>query len=270
MSITKTMIDSRDIKELHPILQVLTNEFLRIAKERNLPVAVTSTYRNHEMQDYYYNVTKTTTVKGGYSYHNHRLAVDIVPLINGVPAWPQPAQYNWNRLGETGESLGLEWGGRWTSFVDRPHYQMTFGLTCAEILNGKAIPQKIVRGCPDRRLVRLVQELVGVTVDGIFGDLTLAAVKRFIPSGEVDAAGLKLLLDRRNAASQPTPVPVNEFSDVPTGHWSASAFREMQKRGIITGYDENGKRVAGFGKPMETERIVQLLWNLMQYLEGKK
>jgi peptidoglycan L-alanyl-D-glutamate endopeptidase CwlK len=34
-------------------------------------------------------------------------------------SWAGP----WDELGELAESLGLEWGGRWATFRDRPHFQ---------------------------------------------------------------------------------------------------------------------------------------------------
>jgi hypothetical protein len=31
--------------------------------------------------------------------------------------------------------MGLEWGGNFSSFIDRPHFQMTFGHSIEELLN---------------------------------------------------------------------------------------------------------------------------------------
>lgn len=128
------MIDSRRIEDLNPILQVLTKRFLGIAAEKGLKVGISGTYRDKEMQDKLYNqVPKVTTVRGGYSYHNWRLAVDIVPLDEkGNLSWPSVSNPIWQQLGAIGKSLGLEWGGSWKSFVDMPHYQLTFGYACAD------------------------------------------------------------------------------------------------------------------------------------------
>lgn len=30
----------------------------------------------------------------------------------------------WELVGEIGEALGLTWGGRWSSFVDKPHFEL--------------------------------------------------------------------------------------------------------------------------------------------------
>jgi hypothetical protein len=40
-------------------------------------------------------------------------------------------------IGKLGESLGFEWGGRWTGKKNDPgHYQMTFGQPYSELANG--------------------------------------------------------------------------------------------------------------------------------------
>jgi peptidoglycan L-alanyl-D-glutamate endopeptidase CwlK len=49
------------------------------------------------------------------------LAFDIAVVIGGKANW-DTAHYK--KIGPLGEALGLEWGGRWTSFVDLPHYQL--------------------------------------------------------------------------------------------------------------------------------------------------
>ena len=70
------------------------------------------------------------------------------------------------------------------------------------------------------------------------------------------------------SAQQPpipaTPSPDRPFTDVPPGHWSEEAFSEMHKLGLISGL---GDGTVGFGQPMETERIVQLMWNVVKRFE---
>ena len=42
-------------------------------------------------------------------------------IINGQASW---IAAHFDVLGPIGESLGLEWGGRWQGFPDRPHFQL--------------------------------------------------------------------------------------------------------------------------------------------------
>ncbi|MGB7925246.1 MAG: peptidoglycan-binding protein [Pyrinomonadaceae bacterium] len=64
-----------------------------------------------------------TNARGGQSNHNYGLAVDLVPFTNGKPNWLAPNSI-WMALGSEAESLGLEWGGSWKKFLDRPHVQL--------------------------------------------------------------------------------------------------------------------------------------------------
>jgi hypothetical protein len=61
-----------------------------------------------------------TQSKGGQSWHNFGLAVDVTPLDGG---WNAPAEA-WDVLGAALVEAGLEWGGHWRKFVDRPHAQL--------------------------------------------------------------------------------------------------------------------------------------------------
>mgnify|MGYP003623833130 CR=1 FL=1 len=36
--------------------------------------------------------------------------------------------------------MGLEWGGAWTGFIDKPHFQWTNGLTLAQLQKGDYPP----------------------------------------------------------------------------------------------------------------------------------
>lgn len=56
----------------------------------------------------------------GKSAHNYKVAVDVVEFKNGKPLWNNP---RWEEIRALGESCELEWGGRWRSFKDRPHFQ---------------------------------------------------------------------------------------------------------------------------------------------------
>lgn len=65
-----------------------------------------------------------TNAPPGASRHNHGTAVDLVPrqLID-TPNW-SPDSPIWAQVGALADEFGLEWGGNWTSFVDRPHFQL--------------------------------------------------------------------------------------------------------------------------------------------------
>jgi peptidoglycan L-alanyl-D-glutamate endopeptidase CwlK len=78
-----------------------------------------------------------TKARPGRSWHNWRRALDVVPVDEATspdlrdpdnPLWNAPY---WPALGELGEALGYEWGGRWG---DNPHFQWTHGATLDGLL----------------------------------------------------------------------------------------------------------------------------------------
>jgi len=138
------MINSRDIKDLHPHVRTLVERFLAKCAEEGIDVIITSTYRDMESQAALYAQGRTTpgkivtNAKAGQSWHNYRLAFDFCPIINGKAQWSDTKLFT--RCGEIAESVGLEWAGRWKSFKELAHCQATAGLKLADLQAGK-IPQ---------------------------------------------------------------------------------------------------------------------------------
>jgi peptidoglycan L-alanyl-D-glutamate endopeptidase CwlK len=137
------MVDSRDIKELHPKAQDLCNQFIAKCKEAGISITITSTYRDNEKQTQLYNQGRTTpgkivtNAKAGQSIHNYRLAFDFCPIVNGQAAWSDTLLFI--TCGRIGKSLGLTWGGDFKSIKDMPHFEYTNGLTLADLQAGKTI-----------------------------------------------------------------------------------------------------------------------------------
>lgn len=78
---------------------------------------------------------KVTNAKGGQSWHNFGLAIDMVedgdPNKAGIQwSWANNASYL--KIGTFAQQSGLEWGGFWKSFQDFPHVQMICGMTLAD------------------------------------------------------------------------------------------------------------------------------------------
>lgn len=139
------MINSRDINDLHPKVASLAVAFKQLCDEEGIDLLITSTYRDHESQNALYAQGRTTkgnivtNAKGGQSMHNWRVAFDVVPLRNGKPVWDTRDPV-WARIGALGESVGLEWSGRWAGRLkETAHFQYTGGLTIADLQSGKVI-----------------------------------------------------------------------------------------------------------------------------------
>jgi len=138
------MINSRNINDLLPNVQVRVEKFIELCDEEGIDLLITSTYRDNESQGELYEQGRTrpgkvvTNAKPGESWHNYRCAIDVVPLINGKPNW-DGSDPIWETIGELGERAGLEWAGRWRTFKELAHFQYTGGLTLADLKAGKEI-----------------------------------------------------------------------------------------------------------------------------------
>jgi peptidoglycan L-alanyl-D-glutamate endopeptidase CwlK len=62
-----------------------------------------------------------TRAQPGQSAHNFGAAFDI--CVVGPHPYPDDEAL-WNAYGAAGEKVGLSWGGRWRSIVDRPHFEL--------------------------------------------------------------------------------------------------------------------------------------------------
>jgi len=141
------MINSRSLDELHPIVKEKVQQFIQKCDENGIDLLVTSTYRDHESQNALYAQGRTTpgkkvtNAKAGQSWHNWRVAVDVVPLRNGKPVWGTTGVdwELWEAVGNIGESVGLEWAGRWKTFKEYAHFQYTGGLKLADFQAGKQL-----------------------------------------------------------------------------------------------------------------------------------
>lgn len=86
-----------------------------------------------------------TNAKGGQSYHNYGLAIDIVLILdkdkNGTfetASWDVKSDFDgdkkadWMEVVQIFKRYGFEWGGDW-KFLDLPHFQKSFGKSIYEL-----------------------------------------------------------------------------------------------------------------------------------------
>jgi peptidoglycan L-alanyl-D-glutamate endopeptidase CwlK len=109
------------------------------------------TLRTNAEQDALYAIGRSkpgkvvTNAKGGQSYHNYGLAVDIVLLkdTNGdgtfeTASWETNVDFDgdgvadWVEVVRIFKEFGWEWGGDW-KFSDKPHFQKTLGKSIREL-----------------------------------------------------------------------------------------------------------------------------------------
>ena len=121
---------SRDITMCHPQLQLLAKKLITECKKQGLIVKLGECFRSVAEQDALYAQGRTTkgsivTNARGTSYssmHQWGVAFDVI-RNDGKGAYNDSD--NWfSKEAKIGKSLGLEWGGDWTSPIDKPHFQL--------------------------------------------------------------------------------------------------------------------------------------------------
>lgn len=126
-------MSSRKIEDLVPAMQLRALRFAGAMAEAGVPFIITCTRRTQAEQDELYARGRTKpgrkvtwTLK---SRHIDGEAFDIAVCKTGVPQWDGKCDVDedgipdYTEAGQIGESLGLEWGGRWKS-PDFPHFQL--------------------------------------------------------------------------------------------------------------------------------------------------
>jgi len=137
---------SADLALLKPKVRALAQELMSLCQQFGCPILIIQTFRTIEEQDALYAKGRTapgkivTRAKGGSSLHNYGVAFDFAPIVEGRPNWKRLDLFD--RVGVIGEGLGLEWGGRWVTFKDRPHFQFRMGYRLKDFQEGKVDESK--------------------------------------------------------------------------------------------------------------------------------
>lgn len=126
----------RNLATLDPTTAKLAREHLRCLAAEGYTFKITSGTRTFSEQAALFAKGRTapgpkvTKARPGSSWHNFGLAYDLT-LFQGDknPVWEHPA---YDIAGRIGEELGLRWGGRFKSLVDKPHFERPIGITLAE------------------------------------------------------------------------------------------------------------------------------------------
>jgi peptidoglycan L-alanyl-D-glutamate endopeptidase CwlK len=127
-------ISEERVLKISPKIRNNVRGFFQEAENQGIKLRLTDGFRSFEEQDALYSKGRTTAgnivtnAKGGQSYHNYGLAFDVVDM----ELWWNGA--DWQKIGKIGKSFGFEWGGDWSGFVDKPHFQKKFGQTTSQLL----------------------------------------------------------------------------------------------------------------------------------------
>lgn len=137
------------IQLLHPKLRSdvdeIYNEICNVLTGRAI-CRFSQTLRTYEEQNTLYAQGRTTkgkivtNAKGGSSYHQFGLAIDVVLIIDGKTAsWDTKTDFDkdgksdWMEVVSIFKKHGWEWGGDFKSIKDYPHFQKTFGYNIKQL-----------------------------------------------------------------------------------------------------------------------------------------
>jgi peptidoglycan L-alanyl-D-glutamate endopeptidase CwlK len=144
---------SRSLLDLASDVYPLAERMMVQCAETGLPVLVTCTLRSSDEQAALFaqcrqpllvvnklraiaklppiteadNARIVTKAKPGQSLHETGRAIDIYPLDGGKIVYDAKSSL-WLVLGAIGESIGLEWAGRWERFREMAHFQKSLSF----------------------------------------------------------------------------------------------------------------------------------------------
>lgn len=128
---------SRSLVDLADPVGVCADRFLSACRLQGLDVLIYCTLRSNAEQDALYQVGRTkrgrivTNAMAGESLHNpdengKAWAFDAAPMSCGAIKWYDTDLLT--HMGEIGESVGLEWAGRWSGALrEMVHFQIKRG-----------------------------------------------------------------------------------------------------------------------------------------------
>lgn len=149
---------SRVISDLHPELQAKIQELMVLCTKNGITIGIAECVRTVAEQNALYAKGRTapgkivTNCKGTdyKSMHQWGVAFDFYlkcdankdGKVNSTDAYYDTTGL-FAKVGKLGQSIGLEWGGSWTSIVDKPHFQLpNWGSTAKNLIAKYGTPDK--------------------------------------------------------------------------------------------------------------------------------
>lgn len=118
---------TRDPAKLCPCIRLLHTQFIAHFDTRGVRVQTIETLRDLERQRWYVKTRVSRTLR---SFHLPQpplqlsLAFDVAPRAYlSMKGW-NPGGLLWDEMGALGHTLGLQWGGDWAGWKDKPHFQL--------------------------------------------------------------------------------------------------------------------------------------------------
>lgn len=152
---------SKIIADLHPELQKKIQELMTLCVKNGITIGISECVRTVAEQNALYAKGRTapghivTNCRGTdyRSMHQWGVAFDFYlkydanrdGKITSTDAY-YDATGLFEKVGKLGQSIGLEWGGSWTSIIDKPHFQLPqWGSTAKNLIAKYGTPDKFMK-----------------------------------------------------------------------------------------------------------------------------
>ncbi|MDQ3748003.1 MAG: M15 family metallopeptidase [Acidobacteriota bacterium] len=120
-------LNGQRLARVHPTLAKRSNELIALAKAEGFELLIVQGLRTFAEQDAIYAQGRSrkgkivTNARGGQSNHCYGASVDFLFITDGIPDWTEELYRN---LGDWTTKVGLDWGGRWRTYIDLPHCEL--------------------------------------------------------------------------------------------------------------------------------------------------
>lgn len=141
----KVKLDSGTVSRFRAIYPNIATRAIRVFNDMAIVhgkcLRVTEGFRTFKRQEELYAIGRdtpgrrtVTNAKPGESFHNYGCAIDVCfrgsdPYLEKDPK----GIFYWKEFGRLSKLHGFVWGGDFTYISDKPHIQLTYGLTLPEI-----------------------------------------------------------------------------------------------------------------------------------------
>ena len=142
----------RDIRQLHPQLQLKIAELKTKCEKNSLKIGIGECLRTVSEQDALYAQGRTkpgsivTNAKGSTYSSQHQWGIAFDFYRNDGKGAFYDADGFFTKVGKLAKSIGLGWGGDWKSPVDKPHiYLPQWGSTASVLKAAYGTPDKFFK-----------------------------------------------------------------------------------------------------------------------------
>ena len=135
---------SKGIDSLLPEVAAAAQRALDNCAKAGFKVTVTQTYRSPKEQEVLYLKGRhgkvgekiVTNARAWQSYHQFRLAIDIVPSLRGQLIWNPRTNEEWsiwNGVAAFFKNEGFSWSKEWKEFKELAHFQWGKEISLADL-----------------------------------------------------------------------------------------------------------------------------------------